>query len=322
MSRKLVPYLIPFLYSFFFTAAVTAAVWLAATYATMNFLTVAICACAAFYGILAVAAAINVCKKNNFLSGSSVDVFSANTQKFIRNCGIALAIPGLAFCAAFAFTAITYNGDWPSSERLIKFSNFEMSVFGKSAIYEYAHFGKMLESPVPIPIPMVGKIAPTEIEPSPAAAEADVDFGPYMADLQRRIKRSWFPPRNNSSVSSKVVFKIASDGTMSDLRMTESTGSELGDKAAMNAVRNASPFRVLPTGAPSSVDVQFTFDYNVFTSHGKPTSDSDAFISGGDHVGSSSGDSFYSVPVEPTAVEPISGDAFATSAQSSEPITF
>src|SRR5271170_2228515 len=30
-------------------------------------------------------------------------------------------------------------------------------------------------------------------------AAADVDFRPYMAGLERRIKRSWFPPKGEES---------------------------------------------------------------------------------------------------------------------------
>jgi hypothetical protein len=34
-------------------------------------------------------------------------------------------------------------------------------------------------------------------------------------------------------------------------------------------VENAAPFRPLPAGAPEDVDIQFTFDYNVFGGGGR-----------------------------------------------------
>lgn len=100
------------------------------------------------------------------------------------------------------------------------------------------------------------------------AAQADVDFGPYMADLQRRIKRAWFPPKGNESKRVVVVFKIHRGGELSNLRLDHSCGVASADQAALKAVENAAPFRQLPAGAPDDVDIQFTFDYNVFSGGG------------------------------------------------------
>ena len=96
------------------------------------------------------------------------------------------------------------------------------------------------------------------------AAQADVDFGPYMADLQRRIKRAWFPPKGNESKRVVVVFKIHKGGELSNLRLERGSGVAIADQAALKAVENAAPFRPLPAGASDDVDIQFTFDYNVF----------------------------------------------------------
>lgn len=100
-------------------------------------------------------------------------------------------------------------------------------------------------------------------------ARKDVDFGPYMADLQRRIKRAWFPPKGNESKRVKVVFKVHKDGQMTNLRILISSGLQIADAAALKAVENAAPFRPLPDGAPNDVDIEFTFDYNVFNGGGK-----------------------------------------------------
>ncbi len=97
------------------------------------------------------------------------------------------------------------------------------------------------------------------------SAQADIDFGPYMADLQRRIKRAWFPPKGNESKRVVVVFKIHRGGELSNLRLDRSSGVAIADQAALKAVENAAPFRPLPQGAADDVDIQFTFDYNVFS---------------------------------------------------------
>lgn len=99
----------------------------------------------------------------------------------------------------------------------------------------------------------------------------DVDFGPYMADLQRRIKRAWFPPAGDETKKVIVLFDIDRAGNIGSLKITKPCGIKAADQACMAAVRNASPFRPLPAGSPEKVDIQFTFDYNVFKRHGGVT---------------------------------------------------
>ena len=55
------------------------------------------------------------------------------------------------------------------------------------------------------------------------AAQADIDFGPYMTDLQRRIKRAWFPPKGNESKRVVVIFKVHKGGELSNLRLDHSS---------------------------------------------------------------------------------------------------
>lgn len=95
------------------------------------------------------------------------------------------------------------------------------------------------------------------------AQQQDVDFGPYMQELQRRIKRSWFPPRGSETKRVKIRFKVDSLGNPSDAQISESSGVQSCDAAALAALAGAAPFRPLPAGAPSSVDIEFSFDYNV-----------------------------------------------------------
>ena len=91
------------------------------------------------------------------------------------------------------------------------------------------------------------------------------DFGPYMRELQRRIKMSWDPPKGNESKRVVLLFKIAKDGRLLSCSVFKSSGLQNADKAALNAVHLAAPFRPLPPEFKGqSIDIQFTFDYNVF----------------------------------------------------------
>lgn len=95
------------------------------------------------------------------------------------------------------------------------------------------------------------------------------DFGPYMRELQRRIKMNWEPPKGNESKRVVLLFKIAKDGRLLSVKVFKSSGLPSSDRAALNAVQLTAPFRPLPADfRGSSIDIQFTFDYNVFGASG------------------------------------------------------
>ncbi len=91
------------------------------------------------------------------------------------------------------------------------------------------------------------------------------DFGPYMRELQRRIKMNWDPPKGNESKRVVLLFKIAKDGRLLSCKVNKSSGLQSADQAALKAVELTAPFRPLPADfRGQSIDIQFTFDYNVF----------------------------------------------------------
>lgn len=95
------------------------------------------------------------------------------------------------------------------------------------------------------------------------------DFGPYMRELQRRIKMNWDPPKGNESKRVVLLFKIAKDGRLLSCSVYKSSGLKSADDAALNAVKLTAPFRPLPAEYKgASIDIQFTFDYNVFGAAG------------------------------------------------------
>ncbi|PZM85851.1 MAG: hypothetical protein DKT66_00150 [Candidatus Melainabacteria bacterium] len=92
------------------------------------------------------------------------------------------------------------------------------------------------------------------------------DFTEYMSTLQRRIRSAWTPPRQPRSKSTVAVFTIGTNGELLGLKLQRSSGDSKMDEAAMQSIRNSAPFKHLPQYSPDSIDVQFTFDYNVFNS--------------------------------------------------------
>jgi TonB family protein len=124
-----------------------------------------------------------------------------------------------------------------------------------------AGFGLVIADKKPVP---VTPPAALDVAPPVAAAAADVDFGPYMAKLQRQIKDEWFPPKSAETTKVKVKFKVYKDGRMAYLRILERGPDQATDDAALLAVEHAAPsFKALPEGSPRDVDIEFRFDYNV-----------------------------------------------------------
>jgi len=90
-----------------------------------------------------------------------------------------------------------------------------------------------------------------------------------MRELQRRIKMNWDPPKGDESKRVVLLFKIAKDGRLLSCQVYKSSGLPNADKAAINAVQATAPFRPLPAEYKnSSIDIHFTFDYNVFGASG------------------------------------------------------
>jgi TonB family protein len=87
----------------------------------------------------------------------------------------------------------------------------------------------------------------------------------YVGDMQRRIKRAWFPPKINQATKLTVSFTLHKDGKATDVRILKPSGVSIVDAAAIKAVENASPLRPLPSDAPDSVRVEFSFLGNAFT---------------------------------------------------------
>ena len=88
------------------------------------------------------------------------------------------------------------------------------------------------------------------------------DFGPYMKEVERRIKANWSPPNGGQSKKVVLLFTIARDGRLLSLKIAKSSGFKADDDAAISAVKLTAPFRPLPPEYKgSSVDINFTFDF-------------------------------------------------------------
>ncbi len=92
---------------------------------------------------------------------------------------------------------------------------------------------------------------------------AGVDFGPFLADMNRRVRRNWSPPRGKENATVVVLFQVGacgyevSDGEVSNVHLGHTSGFVDADAAALHAIPGR--FR-LPPGPHWSLKCQFTFD--------------------------------------------------------------
>jgi TonB family protein len=82
----------------------------------------------------------------------------------------------------------------------------------------------------------------------------------YYAQIQSRIEESWTRSPVGSDAHAIIAFTIHADGSISDLRVRETSGFDTFDLAALRAVQNAAPFAPLPrayTVNRTSLDVNW-----------------------------------------------------------------
>ena len=104
----------------------------------------------------------------------------------------------------------------------------------------------------------------TDIQEQNNTQSSQRNWGPYMRELEQRIRRNWNPPKDGSTKRVVVTFTIGRNGTLLNKSITKSSGIPQADRAAMTAIELTAPFRPLPEEYKGdSVPIEFTFDYNV-----------------------------------------------------------
>jgi TonB family protein len=74
----------------------------------------------------------------------------------------------------------------------------------------------------------------------------DFTYGYYLDRLLSLIDAQWARPSMGTGIKTVIFFRINRDGSMTDLRVAESSGYNSFDLAALRAVQNAAPFPPLP----------------------------------------------------------------------------
>jgi TonB family protein len=87
-------------------------------------------------------------------------------------------------------------------------------------------------------------------------------FSYYLSAVERKVSQNWFSSVSTGEVGLRCVvyFQLRRNGSVSDVRVEESSGNSYFDRSALRAVRSASPFPPLPKAFTESfLGIHFTF---------------------------------------------------------------
>ena len=96
-----------------------------------------------------------------------------------------------------------------------------------------------------------------------------VDFGSYLQNTVAMVKRNWYakmPKEARAGAKGKVVavFRIRRDGNIEKVSLVASSGNDLFDQAAVNAINAANPLAPLPAQFRGPyIELRFSFFYNL-----------------------------------------------------------
>lgn len=100
---------------------------------------------------------------------------------------------------------------------------------------------------------------PTSISAQVNSTNSVETIDNYKAYLQRRVMRNYFPPKCSSPGQTEVAFSIEKNGGITCVRLKKSSGCPLYDRAALEAVERAVPYKPLPEDR-ANLNVAVNFD--------------------------------------------------------------
>lgn len=92
-----------------------------------------------------------------------------------------------------------------------------------------------------------------------------INYDVYIAYLESHIKKQWHPTPSKTSKLVQLELSILRDGSIKTASVLRGCGVPADDKAALDAVHRAKPFKPLPDGSCEDLYLAFSLDYNVFT---------------------------------------------------------
>ncbi len=92
-----------------------------------------------------------------------------------------------------------------------------------------------------------------------------IDCDSYMENVQSRIKSAWDVPISEKSLSTVTTFSVDLNGKIKNIKNNKPSLRKDYNIAALKAINTVEWLREIPIGMKVDLDVQFTFDYNVYS---------------------------------------------------------
>jgi TonB family protein len=182
-------------------------------------------------------------------SGSSSHAGSLGPSNFLSSSA-ASAISNKTFSGPAAAGLPSLNGPAPSLQTLLQQSSPKTAVQVKGAPQTRAIAQSGTQGSAPAGTPKDEQVA-------------DVDLRPYIAIIKKAIQSKWQPPKGLEDHKIMTIFTVLKDGTIQQPEVSESSGIPSVDRAAMDALKAASPLPPLPAGSPTSIQLKYRFTWKV-----------------------------------------------------------
>jgi TonB family protein len=81
----------------------------------------------------------------------------------------------------------------------------------------------------------------------------------YISYLRQCVWLKWLSPKGHQPPLVVVSCIVDRNGNPNNLNIKKSSGDAEADNAALEAIKNAAPFKPLPSDTNSTAEIQFTF---------------------------------------------------------------
>lgn len=87
------------------------------------------------------------------------------------------------------------------------------------------------------------------------------DFSEYMKSVQDKLRTAWQPPDFMEEGHVKVFFRLNRQGLLMSANIIESSGNDIYDESALEAIKDCAPFGEFPEGTLREfISIKYSFD--------------------------------------------------------------
>lgn len=86
------------------------------------------------------------------------------------------------------------------------------------------------------------------------------DYLPYVRAVERKVRSAWKAPAAIGNRKVALALDVAPNGTARNTRINKSCGDKTIDAIALTALKNAAPFKPLPSGVFFDIPIMFDLD--------------------------------------------------------------